>query len=301
MKKKFIYQDVLVFLCCWSIHVLFSATNLSGQDASEKIRARLSLEHITSNTYGHQLKATVRARLDESLVRIPAVKLNFYHDAVSDNTFIGLATTNQEGEAILPIPVSKEMGPLSGQQVYWVSLDNHVKLQDNTLDLQVNMATLAVSAREVDSLRLLSISLSAIDSNNTSQPIADMPVAIYVKRMFGLLPISEDFEATNEDGLLEYEFPQDIKGDVDGKIEVVIKIEEDEVYGTLLHETTLNWGIPLQIDKKAQRRELWSSRASAPIYLIVVTNALILIIWTVIVDVIRQIFLIRKFGRQKSK
>jgi len=295
------YQGVWLAVCFTVFLILFDLTRLAAQDPEEKRRARLSLEYMSSNVQGNQLKATVKSKLEGSYVGIPEVKLNFYRNEINEDNFIGSIATDTKGVALLSVPDTLDTVHQGGVQLYGVSLENDPNFQDATQELEVTPATLQVDMLEEDSLWVLSISLTKADSNGMSQPIADIPVKIYVKRMFGSMLVSEGIETTDETGLLRFEFPQDVPGDKDGKIAVEVKIEEDEVYGTLVYELTPSWGIPLLVDQKSQIRELWSSRANAPIYLIVVVNVLILVIWTVIADVIRQIFWIRKLGREKSK
>ncbi|HLF63210.1 MAG TPA: hypothetical protein VI603_05645 [Saprospiraceae bacterium] len=301
MNIKFMYQGVWLAVCFTVFLILFDLTRLAAQDPEEKRRARLSLEYMSSNVQGNQLKATVKSKLEGSYVGIPEVKLNFYRNEINEDNFIGSIATDTKGVALLSVPDTLDTVHQGGVQLYGVSLENDPNFQDATQELEVTPATLQVDMLEEDSLWVLSISLTKADSNGMSQPIADIPVKIYVKRMFGSMLVSEGIETTDETGLLRFEFPQDVPGDKDGKIAVEVKIEEDEVYGTLVYELTPSWGIPLLVDQKSQIRELWSSRANAPIYLIVVVNVLILVIWTVIADVIRQIFWIRKLGREKSK
>ena len=297
MKNKFCYKEVLILMIATLFSFLTGITHLPGQDPATKERARLSLEHIASNTQGYQLKATVKGKLDVSYVGIPDVKVDFYFNEISQENLLGSGITNQSGIAVLSLPTLKEEDKTS-PKMYWVSLENDPKFRDVTADLQVSPASLEVNAITKDSVRILSISISSIDSTNSSQPIADLAVNVFVQRLFGLLPISEGFETTDEDGQLEIEFPQTIPGDAEGMVTVVTRVEENEIYGTILNETNVNWGVPLEVDQGKQKRQLWSSRANAPIYLIIIVNGAILVIWTIIADVVRQISRIKRLENE---
>jgi hypothetical protein len=297
MKNKFCYKEVLILMITTLFSFLTGITHLPGQDPAIKERARLSLEHITSNTKGNQLKATVKAKLDVSYVGIPDVKLAFYLNEISQENLLGSGITNESGIALISLPILKEEDKTK-PILYWVSLENDPKFRDVTVDLQVRPASLEVKTLVKDSVRILSISVSSIDSTNASQPIVDLPVNVFVQRLFGLLPISEGFETTDEDGQLQIEFPQNIPGDLEGMVTVVTRVEENEIYGTILNETRVNWGVPLEVDPGKQKRQLWSSRANSPIYLIIIVNGVILVIWTIIADVVRQIWRIKRFEKE---
>ena len=81
---------------------------------------------------------------------------------------------------------------------------------------------------------------------------------------------------------------------------IVAKIEDHEKFGNLEFSRKINWGIPLQIDPEKNARELWSSRANAPVYLIVIVNSMLIGIWGVIFYILFQAYKIIKLGRSKA-
>ena len=69
-----------------------------------------------------------------------------------------------------------------------------------------------------------------VTSNDT--PVKEIEVKLYVQRMFSLLPVG-DAVATDEEGISSFEFPNDIPADLDGKLTVFAKVEDDENLGNL--------------------------------------------------------------------
>ena len=75
-----------------------------------------------------------------------------------------------------------------------------------------------------DSLAVAEVSLSFSDENDiktiiatvadqSGLPIEELDLYFYVTRTFSLLPIGDVFNTTDENGLVEVEFPNDLPGD----------------------------------------------------------------------------------------
>lgn len=131
-------------------------------------------------------------------------------------------------------------------------------------------------------------------------PAPDVSVKLYVKRLFGLLPVGDE-ATTDENGMASIEFPKDIPGDEKNILEVVAKIEDDENYGTIEASSTVNWGIPKKMVGNISERSLAGSRSNAPIYFIVVSNLIIIGIWGTLLYVVLQVFKIKKLGKAAKK
>lgn len=161
-----------------------------------------------------------------------------------------------------------------------------------------------------DSLAVAEVSLSFSDENDVKMitalatdlegvPIEDLELYFYVKRTFSLLPIGDFFNATDENGLVEIEFPNDLPGDTEGNVEIVVKIIESDLYNDLSIEMTKNWGIPTQLDLSKEKRSLWAAAANAPISLVLLTSGMILVIWFIIGYIIYILFKISRISPLK--
>ena len=105
---------------------------------------------------------------------------------------------------------------------------------------------------------------------------------------------------TDEEGYLHFQFPNDIPGDEQGEVTLVARVSDHDEYGTLEAIKTIDWGVPLEVGSGEQERALWASRSNAPLYLIILVNALILGIWGVIAYVIYQLVRIKNLGERKT-
>ncbi len=141
---------------------------------------------------------------------------------------------------------------------------------------------------------------ATVTSNNIS--VKEIEVHFYVQSMYALLPIG-DAVATDSAGEALAEFPMDLPGDKNDNYVAVVKIEEDDTYGTVESKGNVKWGVSV----KENENEVWGSRSlsasreKAPMYLIVVSNLIIGVIWGTIFYVIFQIFRIKKESRLLKK
>lgn len=131
--------------------------------------------------------------------------------------------------------------------------------------------------------------------NQSGLPIEDLELYYYVKRTFSLLPIGDPFNATDENGIVEVEFPNDLPGDPDGNVMIVVKIIESDLYNDLTIEIKKPWGIPVKIDDpKDEKRSLWATAANAPITLIISVSLMIISVWYIICYILFKLYKISK-------
>ena len=159
-----------------------------------------------------------------------------------------------------------------------------------------------------DELEDAIVTLSFIDNNEAKiiqakatdqdgNPIEDLELYFYAQRTFSLLPIGDFFNATDANGIVEIPFPEDLPGDMEGHVKIVVKILESDIYNDLTLETIKNWGIPTPVDQFEEKRSLWAAAANAPITLVISTTGMILVIWFIIGYII---FILYKISKIKS-
>ncbi|HCE54524.1 MAG: Ig-like domain-containing protein [Lutibacter sp.] len=136
--------------------------------------------------------------------------------------------------------------------------------------------------------------------DQTGLPIEGLELYFYVQRTFSLLPIGEGFNETDESGVVEIEFPNDLPGDAEGNVTIVVKITESDLYNDLALETIKNWGIPVLVDKAGEKRSLWATAANAPVSLITSVSLMIIAIWYIIFYIVFKLYKISKIKPLKS-
>ena len=141
----------------------------------------------------------------------------------------------------------------------------------------------------------------ATATDKEDMPIEDLELSFLVQRTFSLLPIGDGFNYTDENGVVEIEFPNDLPGDIDGNVIIIIKILESDIYNDLTIEKVKKWGIPvIYEDPKTEKRSLWAAAANAPLTLVFTICGLILAIWYIIFYIIVTLFKISKIKPLKN-
>ncbi|WP_242084177.1 hypothetical protein [Aestuariivivens sediminis] len=137
----------------------------------------------------------------------------------------------------------------------------------------------------------------ATATNKNDEPIEDLELYFYVKRSFSNLPIGDLFNATDETGTIKVEFPNDLPGDPEGNVTILVKLMDSDLYNDMTLETIKKWGVPSPSPSQFhEKRSLWAAAANAPIPLILIISALIFSIWFIICYIIYILFKIRKIG-----
>jgi hypothetical protein len=155
-------------------------------------------------------------------------------------------------------------------------------------------AQLSVTFLENDDIK----TIKAEATDQEGLPIEDLELYFYVKRTFSLLPIGDGFNMTDEDGVVEVEFPNDLPGDTEGNVVIITKIMESDIYNDLTVEDTKSWGIPIIMeDPKVEKRSLWAAAANAPISLVLIISVMIVSVWYIICYIL---FVLYKISRIKA-
>lgn len=142
------------------------------------------------------------------------------------------------------------------------------------------------------------VTATIMSADSSKLPLNEVDVHFYVKRDFGLMRIGELSNYTGPDGKVKIVFPEKIVGDSAGNVELLVKVENNFSYNDSESLTIKKWGTPLVTeDEKFNSRALWGARDKSPIWLLILANGIIAIVWTVIVYVIFNLFRIKKAGR----
>lgn len=108
-----------------------------------------------------------------------------------------------------------------------------------------------------------------------STPVEGTDVNFYIKRNFGLLPLALT-ETTDENGEATAEFNISLPGDTLGNITIIAQLDDDDA---IADQLVVPWGTKTKYETQITQKALWASRANAPLYLIIIANAIIIGIW----------------------
>ncbi len=175
---------------------------------------------------------------------------------------------------------------------YVKSFDKEFKISGDKVQVFNGM----IDLKSDDSAKKIFANITVTDNKGNTISNEGIEVVFYVKRYFGNLPIG-DVIPTNQVGTAAIEFPENIPGDEEGKIEIIAGFKDQNVYGTVIKSIELDWGIPLHFENFVLERSLWGPNDRVPLWLLfsylIITGG----VWLTIIYVIFQMTRIKKAGR----
>ena len=264
------------------------------QAVVEKIPFRLSIEAFKINDE-LKLLARTRSKVKAKFQNTANVEVNFYKNEVTAENLIGKIISDHKGEAVMMLKADPQPDSAIAETFYAVVKD-HPDYEDAEEMISVNPSVMTMELVEEDSSKIVNVFLGQPDATGEILPIADAECILYVKRLFGLMPVVEA-GVTDAEGNVQFIFPEMVPGDTAGNITVVAKIKEHEIAGNVEVGKNIAWGVAVESDDFYEQRALWSARSNSPVLLIVVVNAVILGIWGVIAFIFLEIYRINKLGR----
>jgi len=301
MKNLIAYHACIKYVLA-SLLALIQWNVLQAQNgSSEKLRTRISLNYFDLGHGNRQLKATLNAKTNDGYEKVTGAMIEFYQVVdESVEVALGQSTTNSDGVAIFDIPSAFfDTIAKNTPVVVLASFDGNGELKGSERSSEYLISEASLKFEADDEANYLKFILKFYDETDSLVPAENVNVRFFVRRMFGLLPVSEGFETTDGEGQLTLTFPEDIPGDGSGRLNIIAKVEDHETFGNILLEDYALWGTPL-VESESFARTLWGARDNAPFYLLLLVNSLILLIWGVLVYIMSVLFKIRSLGESIS-
>lgn len=136
--------------------------------------------------------------------------------------------------------------------------------------------------------------IEAVGEDGTTESLEGVPVDISARKTFGNLKIGETI--TGENGRSEFSLPEHIIGDEEGKVNLVISLNEDyEAKEVVLDNAKI--ATPKDVTGLIRQGVIWSTNENMPLWLIGSFIAMVAGAWITIIYVIVQIVKIKKLSR----
>lgn len=255
------------------------------EETTIKSKTTLSADQYPDGTVA--LNGLLRAKIDGSYQKVPGKKIEFFIlNAAGEEVAIGDTITGSNGVAKIRVTKSALVKGDDGSYSFIARFSGDNRFEDSESDLILKSAMLVIEPRQEDSTYMINLKATA-ETPDGPMPISAAVVSVYIKRMFSSLKVAEG--ETDEEGILEVEFPAGLAGDDKGNLEITAIIEETEEYGNLTAESTQPWGYEVSSAFVASPRALWSPHP--PTWMVITFFILMGAVWIhyaiVIVNLIR--------------
>ena len=292
-------KEIIIFL------ILSVILGLPKAQSQSKVPVRIYLEHFKYEEE-HQLAIRVLTKNDRRYRPAEGVEVKLYINKISPAYLLGSLVSTEDGTNTYTF--SKEQNEIANNLLittYYGVIHENDTVKSKEVDITIKDVNLEVRYFG-DSVwrKQIYVHVSETDSIGNEIPQKKVAINILVDRPLSPLPIRDVFSTPDDDGNLSTDeagnismnFPDDLPGDVDGNLRILIRIVEDDDYGTVEIADIKQWGIPTIINDLTLKRSLWASSANAPILLIVFITSLIVVVWGIIFYIVYKIFRISKLG-----
>ena len=292
-----------IFRRTWLIIIgllICSGGGLLSQDSEgsrKKQKVRLSLQYVQVNDQA-DLHATAKTKIDRVYEMVPDLEIKFYKDSITPDNLLGVNVTNEKGLATIGLK-DESLPEFFRHTTYFAVIEDVPGFRDGDKDLEVKNSRMDMAFVDEDE-HMLQIKITSKDSTGNITAVPEVPVIIYVKRLFGNLRLTDDAELTGEDGEVHISFPDDIPGTTEGEITVIARVDEHEDYGVIESSQVIEWGVPITVEDKTTARDLWSSGANVPYSLVFIVTFAVIGVWSVIFYILYQIIRLNKLGSANS-
>jgi hypothetical protein len=207
---------------------------------------------------------------------------------------LGGAVTDAEGKT----SVSLERFPSSvededGMVTFLAGFTGNDTLPAAEWEVTVRDVDLDISLEVIDSVKTITARAGYLQDGETL-PAADEDIYFYVSRMFSDLPVGEEF--LDDNGEASIEFPDDIPGDFAGYLEVIVRFDDNWMFGTVEKREQVQWGTATHHEIPESYRALWSQ--IAPLWMIITLSIMLAGVWGHYLFVIIQLVRIRRMGKK---
>jgi hypothetical protein len=283
------------------ISILVVAMPILAQQESTKSALRIDLSYYQVNDDLPVLKIQAKTKVGKKFEAVEGIAINVFFNEESSEGFMGQVKTSGKGIAALTLPAkfSEAWRSLSGF-TFMATVTSNNQFEDTRTEIEISKARIELSLTEEDSVRTIAAKVMTLAEGEWIV-VPDTDLKFVVKRLLSDLPIGdEDVYTTDEDGGASVEFSLNIPGDSRGNIFIGAKIEDNDVYGTIISTKEINWGTPLQQDSNFTKRTLWSTRDKTPWWLLIFPNLIIAGVWGTIFYLVYQLIRIWKLGQTQN-
>jgi hypothetical protein len=284
----------------------FGFASLNNLQAQSKAPVRVYLEHFRSPEE-RSISVRVLAKLEKRYLPAAGVEVFLYISAISETNMLGTIMTSDDGMGTYTLN-QKQYELAEGKKItqYFAVVNESEILRRKEAEITIKDVNIEVRYfGDTIWRKQIYVHVFETDTAGNNIPQEDIEIKFLVERPLSPLPVKDVFNPSDDEGRtftdssgeISMTFPNDLPGDADGNLQILIRIVEHDDYGTVEVADVKAWGVPTIINDLTLKRSLWASSANAPISVLIFINSLILAVWGTIFYIVFKVFQIRKIGK----
>jgi len=218
-------------------------------------------------------------------------EIQFLNVLNDEEILLGSSKTSKEGTAqLILLENQKYATDEEGYINLKARFNSTDALSEEEADIMVKDLHLDLNLSEIDSVKTVTLTAFTINSLGDKIPVSDLDVIINLNTMLSKMNINE---GSIIDGTYTFEMTESFAGNPKGELTISTIIEDNDEYGNIIQEKTVQWGtITKQI--KADENKLWTK--AAPIWMYVVLTILLLGVYINFIYTIVNLVKIKREG-----
>jgi hypothetical protein len=274
---------------------LSASTALMAEDFQDAKRIRTKLSLTCTQLPNHQVMVVAKLleKPDKQYVALANAAIEIYNLTDSTEVLLGKGISDKNGLVEIRINAKDQLSiNMDGYYTIMGSYEGGDSYKSSDDELLFKPAIFEMEGEVIDSVNTITIKI--FEDSEEALPLEDAEVVLQVPRMFSNLPIASGF--TDEDGIVSFEFPNDLPGGENGELVIMAKVEDTDDYASLQGQVENNWGIPHSTTLEYhETRALWSP--DAPLWMVFTFALLMILVWGHFFIIIYKLSLVHKEGK----
>jgi hypothetical protein len=218
-------------------------------------------------------------------------EIQFLNVLNDEEILLGASKTSKEGTAqLILLENQKYATDEEGYINLKARFNSTDALSEEEADIMVKDLHLDLNLSEIDSVKTVTLTAFTINSLGDKIPVSDLDVIINLNTMLSKMNINE---GTIIDGTYTFEMTESFAGNPKGELTISTIIEDNDEYGNIIQEQTVQWGTVSKQIKTAENK-LWTK--AAPIWMYVVLSILLLGVYINFIYTIVNLVKIKREG-----
>jgi hypothetical protein len=292
MKKNiFQYIKINFFLAT----LLFSINGITQENDVNNYKLSFKFKTVKQEDNTRLLRVDFTGKNKKNrkdILPIYDAEIKFFNVLNDEKILLASSKTSKKGTAQIILPKNqKYLTDENGTINLVAKFEGNEAIEEITSEILVKNINLELILDVIDSVKTVVVTAFTIDKLGEKIPAEEVDIIFSINGMLSKMKIEE---GTISEGTYEFEFPTDLPGDVNGNLIVYSIIDDNDEFGTVIQEKTINWGV-FQKQLIETKNTLWSS--AGPVWMYIVLTILLVGIWANYVYTILNLFKIRKEGQ----
>lgn len=282
------FWSLLTLIIC----LLVCAPATVSAQKKERTRLKAYYEKLPNND--KKISVILTWGRGKNLKGVQDAQVSIIAEAPDSKIKMATIQTDSLGEAVLIIeedyvfPVNEE-----GFSVLRLSYKGNDSFRGSKRKIEFMDLKLDLALEIIDSVKTGKITAFMFDQEGNEVAVEDLKMKVGVKRLYSNLYIDEEVQ-TDGEGIANFEFPDDIPGDADGTVTVVVRLEDHDEFATVTKVTDVQWGTPVDYSITGNGRSLFGD--SAPIWMITAVAVILSGAWLHFLWAVLMVFRIKKLA-----